>query len=260
MAIPMMMRPLTTFFSSLALLSTLLTGSVAAADITVSAAMSLMGAFEEIGRAYEIRHPGSKVRFNFGASGDLARQIAGGAPIDAFASAAQKDMNDLAVKGLIAPATRANFTRNSLVLVTPKQGPRLAAFGDLASASVKRIAITNPKTSPAGRYAMETLSYYLVAEATKSKLIFAENVRQVMDYVARGEVDAGIVFASDAAARPRDSMIATVAAAESHETIMYPVAVTKSSPNPAAASAFIATLLSVEGQSILRRHGFASMK
>lgn len=222
--------------------------------------MSLKAAFEEVGKLHEARYPGVKVRFNFGASGDLARQIAGGAPIDAFASAAQKDMDDLAAKGLIAPATRANFTRNSLVLVTPKQAPRLSAFADLASASVKRIAITNPKTSPAGRYAAEAFAHYRIAETTKGKLVFAENVRQVMDYVARGEVDAGIVFASDAAGRSRDSMIAATATPSSHAAILYPAAVVKGSARQAAAAAFITTLLSPDGQTILKKHGFAALK
>lgn len=234
--------------------------AASAGEMTVSAAMSLKGAFEEIGKLYERKHPGMKVRFNFGASGDLARQIAGGAPIDIFASAAQKDMDDLAAKGLIALSTRTNFISNSLVLVAPKQRPRITSFADLASPAARRIAVTNPKTSPAGRYAAEMLVYYRVADAIKDKLVFAENVRQVMDYVARGEVDAGIVFASDAAARPRDCLIVATAAAESHETIRYPIAAVKTSPQAASASAFISTVLAAEGQTILRRHGFVAVK
>lgn len=234
--------------------------AASAGEITVSAAMSLKGAFEEIGRRYEQKHPGMKVRFNFGASGDLARQIAGGAPIDVFASAAPKDMDAVAAKGLIVPSTRANFIGNSLVLVTPKRGPIVASFADLASPTVKRIAATNPKTSPAGRYAAEVLAYYRVANAIKDKLVFAENVRQAMDYIARGEVDAGIVFASDAAVRPRDCLIVATAAAESHETIRYPIAVVKTSSQAASASAFISAVLAADGQTILRRHGFAAIK
>ncbi len=97
--------------------------AASAGEITVSAAMSLKGAFEEIGKLYERKHPGMKVRFNFGASGDLARQIAGGAPIDVFASAAPKDMDAVAAKGLIAPSTRANFIGNSWCW-SPRSGDR----------------------------------------------------------------------------------------------------------------------------------------
>jgi molybdate transport system substrate-binding protein len=137
---------------------------------------------------------------------------------------------------------------------------RLNAFADLASPAVKRIAITNSKTSPAGRYALEALAYYRIADATKSKLILAENVRQVMDYIVRGEVDAGIVFASDATTRSRDSVIAATASPASHDSILYPVAIIKGSAQSQAAVAFITTLLSPDGQMILIKHGLAGMK
>ncbi len=260
MSISAIVRPLTTFFSSLALLSTLLAGWVAAADITVSAAMSLKGAFEEIGRSYETRHPGSKVHFNFGASGDLARQIAGGAPIDIFAAAAQRDMDDLAARGLIQSATCAVFAGNTLVVLAPKRGGNLKSFPDLRNPSVKRVAVTNPKTSPAGRYASQAFAHYRVAGEVKNKLIYAENVRQVMDYVARGEVDAGVVFGSDAVVRAHEVVVAATAAPESHELILYPIAVTKDSRRAADAVRFIAVVLSDEGQHILKKHGFIRLR
>lgn len=236
------------------------TSGAAAAELTVSAAMSLKGAFEEIGKAYEQKNPGTKVRFNFGASGDLGRQIAGGAPIDVFASAAQKDMDDLAAKGLIQTATRADFAGNSLVLITPKSGAKLTSFADLLNPSVKRIAIPNPKTSPAGRYAAETFAHYRIADAIKSRLIYGETVRQIMDYVARGEVDAGVVFASDAAGRPRDAVVAATAAPGSHGKILYPIAAVKDSRNSARAASFIKLVTSPEGQQLLRKHGFIGIK
>ena len=130
-------------------------------EIVVSAAISLKNAFTEIGVLYEKSHPGSKVSFNFGASGDLLRQIQGGAPVAVFASAAQKDMDTLEQAGLLIPGSRANFAGNSVVLVQPRQAiAKLAGFPDLAEYEVKKIAIGNPKTVPAGRYATEVLNYF----------------------------------------------------------------------------------------------------
>src|SRR4030043_769872 len=88
-------------------------------DLTVSAAISLKNAFEEIGKLFEAKHKEAKVTFNFGASGDLVRQIEGGAPVDVFASAAQKDMDEAEKKGLILPNSRINFAGNTVVLITP---------------------------------------------------------------------------------------------------------------------------------------------
>ena len=123
-------------------------------EITVSAAISLKDTFEEIGTIFKESHPEARLLFNFGASGDLARQIEAGAPVDVFASAAQKDMDDIEKKGLILSATRTNFAGNSVVLVKPSQSSiRIESFEDLRKAEVKRIVIGNPNTVPAGRYA-----------------------------------------------------------------------------------------------------------
>jgi molybdate transport system substrate-binding protein len=226
-----------------------------AGEIMVSAAISLKNAFEEIGKLYEIKYAGSKVRFNFGASGDLIRQIEGGAPVDVFASAAQKDMNDLTAKGHILPGSRADFARNTIILITPKPGP-VKSFTDLAADKVKRIAAGNPKTVPAGRYTEEIFDYYKITGTVKDKLVYAENVRQVLDYVARGEVDAGIVYATDAAVRSAEIFIAIEAPSASHKPVVYPIAVVKATNNESAARAFINTVRSKEGSAILQKYGF----
>lgn len=226
-----------------------------AADITVSAALSLKNAFAEIGKLYEARHAGTKVRINYGASGDLVRQITGGAAVDVFASAADKDMDELAAKGFMLPGSRKNFAGNALVLITPQSGPSVS-FAGLASDKVKRVAVGNPKSVPAGRYAVEVFDYYKVAGAIKEKLIYAENVRQVLDYVARGEVDAGVVYATDAAARSAAVRVAAEAAAASHKPVIYPIAVVKGTPNRSAAQSFVDMVLSKEGSAILKKYGF----
>jgi molybdate transport system substrate-binding protein len=225
-------------------------------EITVSAAISLKDAFQEIGRQYT-ENTGVKVIFNFGGSGALARQIEGGAPVDVFASAAQKDMNSAETKGFIMKDSRKNFARNALVLIGPKSSAvRINKFEDLSSDKVKRIAVGNPKTVPAGRYAAEAFDYYGVASKIRDRLVYAENVRQVLDYVARGEADAGVVYSTDAAVRIKDIYIAANASEASHKPIIYPIAVVKDTKNVSAAGAFVRLVLSKEGSAILGKYGF----
>ncbi len=182
-----------------------LTFPVRAQEITVSAAISLKEAFTELSKTFEAGQKRRRVQFNFGASGDLVRQIAGGAPVDVFASAGLKEMDELERQGLTAPGSRVNFAGNTVVLAVPAASTfRLEAFSDLTRKEVKKIAIGNPQTVPAGRYAEQVLRSLNLWEPLKDKLVFAENVRQVLDYVARGEVDAGLVYATDVASRARD--------------------------------------------------------
>ena len=229
-------------------------------DITVSAAISLKNAFEKIGRLYEAKQ-GAKVLFNFGASGDLMTQIAGGAPVDVFASAAQKDMDEAENQGFIVAATRVNIASNSVVLVVPAGAKKsLRSFEGLVASDIKKIAIGNPKTVPAGRYAVDVFNYYKLLPAIKDKFIFTENVRQVLDYVARDEVDAGVVYATDAAARPKETIIIAVAPETSHKPVIYPIAIMKGTKSETLAKAFISLVLSPEGQKILQKYGFKAIK
>ncbi len=225
-------------------------------EITVSAAISLKNAFEEIGKLHQSKG-GPRVLFNFGASGDLARQIEGGAPVDVFASAAQKDMDGLDGKGLILQGTRSNFVANSVVLIVPagaKTAP--ASFEGLAAEGIRRIAVGNPKTVPAGKYAEEVLTYYKLLPSIKEKLIFTGNVRQALDYTARGEVDAGIVYSTDAMTRTKEVRIAATAPEKSHKPVIYPIAVVKGTRNEAAAKAFMTFVQSPGGRKILAKYGF----
>lgn len=226
-------------------------------EIVVSAAVSLKNAFTDIGKLFEVAHPGVKVSFNFGASGDLAKQIVGGAPVAVFASAAQKDMDEVEKAGLLLPGSRADFTGNGVVLVQPRQTRlKLSGFSDLAKPEVKKIAIGNPKTVPAGRYAMEVLTHFKLADSLKDKLVLAENVRQVLDYVARGEVDAGLVYQTDAKARSQEVQVVAPAPADSHKPVVYPIAIIKSAANEVLAKDFIALVLSAQGQEVLQKYGF----
>lgn len=229
-------------------------------SITVSAAISLKNAFVEIGRFYESQY-GTKCVFNFGASGDLAKQIIGGAPVDLFASAAQKDMDEADKQGHIVTVSRFGFTANSVVLITPIGAKvSLKSFEDLRAAQIEKIAVGNPKTVPAGRYAEEVFGSYQILSSIKEKFIYTENVRQVLDYVSRGEVDAGVVYATDVAARPKDIRIVATAPEASHKPVVYPIAIVKGTKSEADAKAFISLVLSKEGKKILQKHGFKSNK
>jgi molybdate transport system substrate-binding protein len=230
--------------------------SGAASEITVSAAASLKDAFREISEQHEKR-AGTKVIFNFGASGVLQKQIESGAPVDVFASAGRPQMDALAKYGLIIPETRRDFARNALVLVGPAdRTPVITSFADLGSPEITRLAVGNPKTVPAGQYAEQSLTRLGLWQQLQPRLILAEDVRQVLDYVARGEVDAGVVYASDV--RAAGDKVRTVAFApeDSHDPILYPLAVVRASSHHEAARAFIDTVMSGDGQRVLERYGF----
>lgn len=235
--------------------------TAAAADtVVVSAAASLKNAFEEIGALYVTSAGGPGPAFNFGASGELMAQIKGGAPVDVFAAAAAKDMDVLETEGALLPGTRVDFAANEVVLIVPSASTAGAtSFADLVKPTIARIAIVNPKTSPAGRYTEEVVQNAGITEAVRPKLVLAENVRQVLDYVARAEVDAGVVYATDAAIRPQEVKVAAVAPSGSHQPVIYPIAVLKGTPHTAAAKAFVAAVRSEAGQAILTRYGFKSV-
>jgi molybdate transport system substrate-binding protein len=237
----------------------LLKTSVAAdqKELTISAAISLKNAFEETGRLYEAKHKGTRILFNFGASGNLARQLEGGAPVDVFASAAQQDMDAIEKGGFLVPGSRKDFAGNSIVLIVPAASQTsVTSFEGLASGKLQRIAVGNFKTVPAGRYAEEVLHHFHLLPAINKKLIFAENVRQVLDYVSRGEVDAGILYSTDARVRPKEVRVVASAQKESHRTIVYPIAMVKGTKNEILAREFISLIVSPEGKKILDRYGF----
>lgn len=226
-------------------------------EITVSAAMSLKELFQEIGKLYEANHKGEKLIFNFGASGDLSRQIEAGAPVDLFASASQKDMNDLDKKGFIISSTKTDFAGNSVVLIKPASSQiEIKSFQDILKKEIKKIAIGNPESVPAGRYAKEVLSFFKLWDGIADRLVFAENVRQVLDYVARNEADAGIVYSTDAVVRAKEVQVITKAPVESHKPVVYPIAAVKGTKHEDTAKAFIAFLISDEGNNILQKYGF----
>jgi molybdate transport system substrate-binding protein len=226
-----------------------------AQELTVSAAASLTNAFPEIGKRFEQQHPGTKVIFNFAASGPLLQQIAQGAPVDVFASADQKTMNQAQEKGLIVPASRKNFVSNTLALIVPQDSKlEVSGLKDLARPEVKRVALGNPASVPVGRYTQEALTKAGLWEELQPKLIMGESVRQVLDYVSRGEVDAGFVFATDAAIAK--GKVKLVTAVQGHQPIVYPVALVSASSKQVLGQEFLNFLFAPESVAIFSKYGF----
>lgn len=227
-----------------------------AAEVLVSAAASLREALQDAGQAYQAQHPDRKVSFNFAASGALASQIEQGAPVDVFASANQFHMDRLEKKGLILPQTRRDFTANAMVIIEPPAAAPLGRAEDLTGSGIKRVAIGDPATVPAGQYAKQALVKLGLWEKLQGKLVLAADVRQVREYVQRGEVEAGVVFASDVVPAVR---VAVRLAGDMHDPIRYPAAVLKSSAHPQEAEEFLVFLTSSTGCGILAKRGFQSL-
>ena len=230
-----------------------------AQDITLSVAISLKDVVEELGRQFMAARPGVTLRYNLGASGDLQKQIEAGAPVDLFLSAATRQMDELEKQKLIVVASRKVFARNVLTVVKPVDSTiDITSANDLLGARVTRIVIGQPKTVPAGQYAEESLRKLGLWDRLRPKLVFSENVRQALDYVARGEVDAGFVYTTDAASRAQGVKEAFRPPEDTYRPVVYPGAVVAGSKQPALAQAFLDLLSSASGQAVLAKYGFQS--
>lgn len=237
----------------LALSCILVSTPVLAGDLLVSAAASLTSAFQEMKVPFEKANPGTTLVLNFAASGPLLQQMQQGAPVDVFASADQETMDKAG--DLIDTATRANIAGNALVLIVPAEGgPALSDPKELAGDEFKLIAIGNPDSVPVGRYARGALTAAGLYDVLGPKFVMAENVPQALDYVARGEVQVGFVYATDAALRADKVKVAAEVAG--HKPISYPIAVLHRSANKDMAQKFIDFVIGEEGQAILAQFGF----
>lgn len=247
------------FFTRLAafvLITVCFAATANAASITVSAAASLTNAFGEVKEAFEKKYPDVKVTTNFAASNPLLRQIEEGAPVDVFASADQATMDKAAEKQLIDNASRANFALNSLVLIVPADSKApLTKVEDLKEGAITKIAIGNPASVPAGRYGKDALTKAGLWDTLEKKYIMGESVRQTLAYVVRGEVEAGIVYMTDA--KQGGDKVRIVTELSGHDPVLYPIAVIKKSAAQKEAKMFIDFVLSDEGKTILAKYGFS---
>ncbi len=227
-----------------------------AQELVVSAAASLTNAFQAVGQAFEQSKPGAKVTFNFAASGPLLAQIQQGAPVDVFASADQETMARAATAKLLDDATRVDFAQNTLVLIVPAAALQTPGkLSDLTGASYARVSTGTPGTVPVGRYTMGAVEQAGLTAALQPKWIYGESVRQVLNYVARGEVDAGFVYRTDALIERDKTRIALTVPTTT--AVSYPIAQIATSKNPALAKDFIAFVRSAPGQEVLQRFGFS---
>ena len=247
-------RPVKSAFAVLVLSAAV--GATWAGEVTVSAAASLTNAFKDIAQSYEAQNPGTKVLLNFGASGALLQQMAKGAPVDVFASADQETMDKAQKEGLVLAADRKDFVRNKLVLIVPTDAKLVpASLSDLTQTGYTRVAIANPASVPVGRYSQTALEAAKLWPALQTKAVNTQNVRQSLDYVARGEVDAGFVYATDAAIMKDKVKVAFEVPLAT--VILYPIAKTAASAHAAEATSFINYLATPAAQDILGKYGFA---
>ena len=228
-----------------------------ARPLTVSAAVSLTDALEEIARAYS-RSGGGAIRFNFGGSNALARQIAAGAPVDLFISADEAQMDVAEAAGAIDPATRTPLLTNRLAIVTRRGGPRVTDIRALTGESVRRIAIGDPAAVPAGVYAQRYLRTVKLWDALQSKLVPVGNVRAALAAAASGSVDAAFVYETDVASSP-DVALAFVVSGPDAPRIVYPAAITRRAGDRAAALRFLQFLSGPEAGTVFARYGFTPL-
>ena len=231
-------------------------------QLTVSAAASLRSVMEEIQPLYQQKHPETEIIYNFASSGSLQRQIEHGAPVDIFISAATDKMDALEKQGLLLTETCRDLLKNQMVLVIPasnkKNNFKLGNFDDLTTKEITTIALGEPKSVPAGKYAQEVLTSFKIADKVNSKAVYGKDVRQVLNYVATANVDAGIVYRTDAQVSDNVQIVAT-APENTHSPVIYPIAVIKDSDNPEAANELIEFLSTPEAQAIFEEYGFVSV-
>ncbi|WP_156488301.1 molybdate ABC transporter substrate-binding protein [Fictibacillus phosphorivorans] len=221
-------------------------------ELTLSAAASLQDVLHEIAATYEKKHPNIKITYNFGASGALQQQIAQGAPVDLFFSAAEDKYDELVKKGFMETKTGTDLLKNELVLIVPANS-KLKGFEDLSK--TERISIGTPESVPAGTYAKETLENLNLWNEIESKIVYAKDVRQVLTYVETGNVDAGMVYKTDAVNSDKVK-IAAAANEEFHAPIVYPVGVIKNSSHKKEAKAFYEFLKKEESLKTFEDYGF----
>jgi molybdate transport system substrate-binding protein len=225
----------------------------APAQVRVSAASSLEKAFEEMAPAFESANH-ARLVFDFGASGVLQKQIEGGAPADVFASASPKQVDALVSEGLVSAQDTVTIAGNDLVIFVPRGNPAdIHGPADLGRA--RRLTTGDPSIAPHGAKAQEWLTGLKLWQALLPKFVFAENAAQTLDYVARGEVDAGIGFASEARGNSGVEVVYTVPRG-AITPVRYILAPLRSSSQAPLARRFIDYVLSPAGLSVLRRNGF----
>lgn len=224
-------------------------------EIMISAAASLKNCIQDLSALYIEKNPQVTITANFGASGALQQQIEQGAPADIFFSAGIKQMHALKEKGMMIDSSVKNILENKVVLITPKSTAALDSFEALAGASIKRIGIGEPKSVPVGQYTEQVFQSLGLTDTVAAKLILAKDVREVLSWVETGNVDAGVVYETDAKISKAVTICAT-APEGSHKKVIYPIGVVKASKHAAEAQKFVDFLFSDAAKEVFARYGF----
>ncbi|WP_302653245.1 molybdate ABC transporter substrate-binding protein [uncultured Clostridium sp.] len=253
------------FLSTLCCLSLLLTGCSSSTkkedktiELNISAAASLKEAIADLEAAYTSKNPEVSFVINYGSSGSLQQQIEQGAPCDLFISAGEKQMTALEEEGLLLDGTNKDLVKNSLVLITSNDS-EISSIDSLNSDAVSKIALGEPASVPAGKYADETLTSLAIKDSLNNKLVFAKDVKEVLAWTASGNADAGFVYLSDALSSDGVKIVETISE-EYHSPITYPVAIIKDSDDIDAAKAFEDFLFTDEAQEIFEKYGYKSVE
>nr|WP_144920616.1 molybdate ABC transporter substrate-binding protein [Paenibacillus bovis] len=245
------------FFAVIMFVSLLVAGCSQSNDeqveLIISSAASLQHALNDIQDNFEKEHPHVKVFFNYGGSGSLQQQILYGAPVDVFFSASESKFNTLVDNEIIEIS--ADLVGNEIVLVVPHES-NIATFTDLHKTNT--ISIGTPETVPAGKYAQEALTSMELWDTVSEKVVYAKDVRQVLTYVETGNVDAGIVYKTDALSSDKVKVVAT-ADQQLHTPIIYPVGIIKSAIHQDEAKLFFDYIQNEESIKILEKYGFKGL-
>ena len=226
--------------------------------LNISAAASLQEAMIELETKFKEIEPNVKLEVNLGSSGSLQQQIEQGAACDVFISAGEKQMKALEEKDLLLDGTNKTLLTNDLVLVAA-EGKIIDNLDSIASDDVKHIAIGDPESVPAGKYAKEVLDNTKLYDKVEDKLVLAKDVKEVLAWVQQGNADVGFVYLSDTVGADGVEVVLTTDE-DTHSAINYPIAVMKASEKQEKAKAFEDFLLSDEGQAILEKYGFKKAK
>lgn len=230
-----------------------------AVELYVSAAASLTDVMTEIGGLYMEENPDVTLFFSFDSSGTLQTQIEEGAPADVFVSAAQKQMNALAEQDLIVPESRIDLLENKVVLIIPAGSEiGLSSFEDVATDKVSMVAIGG-ESVPVGQYTQTIYESLGLWDEVSAKANLGENVRAVLAWVESGDVDCGIVYATDAASTEGVEVICEAPEGTS-DPVIYPAAVVGATGHQDAAQAFVDFLLSDEAVAAFEAAGFVMVK
>mgnify|MGYP000000629601 FL=1 len=228
--------------------------------LRLAAAASMEKVFtQQLIPLYQQKHPEIKIEGVYDASGKLQAQIESGLAADVFISAANKQMNALSDKGYMDKSTVKPLLENKLVLIVPKSGSEIKGFNDFGKA--KHPAIGDPASVPAGQYAKEALTKLGQLDGIQSKVSLGTNVTQVLNWVAEGSADAGLVYATDAALlKDKVTVVAEAPAGSLKKPVIYPIGVLAKAPQAEVAKDFAAFLQTEEAMKIFAAYGFAQTK